>query len=856
MAPISEALALAIQHHQGGRLQAAEQIYRQILADKPDQVDAIHLLGVLAHQAGKLDEAIAFCRRALELKPDLAEVHNNLGNILRDQGKLHESLACYGRAVDLKPTYAEAHNNRGIALTDLGRTGEALASCRRAIELKPDLAEAHNNLGVVLKDQGKLAEALACYRRALELSPGYAQAYGNMGVALKEQGKAEEAVACWRRALGLDPDYADAHSNLGIALKEQGKLDEAVACCRRAVELRPDFAEAQNNLGVVLKEQAKLDEALACCRRAVELRPDFAEAHNNQGTVFKEQGKLDEALACYCRALELNPDGAETFSNAGNALKDLGKLEEAVACHRRGLQLKPDYAEGHTNLGNALKDLGKLDEAVACHRRALELKPGCAEAHTNLGNALKRQGKLDEALACCRRALEMRPNFAEAHLNLGAALKDQGRLDEAMACFRRAMELKPDYAEAHSNLLYTQVFSPAYDAPALCEEHRRWNARHAAPLAKFIQPHLNDRASDRRLRVGYVSPDFRSHSEAFFTVPLFSMHDHRRFEIVCYSDVARADEVTARLRSYADSWRDITGLSHEQVAEVIRADGVDILVDLTMHMAHNRLLVFARKPAPVQACWLAYPGTTGLSAIDYRITDPYLDPVDRDDRCYSEQSIRLPETFWCYDPLDREPPVKALPAAAKGHVTFGCLNNFCKVNSAVLKLWARILKAVDRSRLMILAGEGAHRRRALDVLAEEGVDRDRVTFAAHRPRPQYLEQYHDIDVGLDTVPYNGHTTSLDSLWMGVPVVTLIGPTVVGRAGLCQLSNLGLTELIAFSPEQYVRIAAELARDLPRVAHLRAVLRARMLASPLMDAPRFARNMEAAFRQMWQRWCDR
>jgi predicted O-linked N-acetylglucosamine transferase (SPINDLY family) len=371
---------------------------------------------------------------------------------------------------------------------------------------------------------------------------------------------------------------------------------------------------------------------------------------------------------------------------------------------------------------------------------------------------------------------------------------------------------------------------------------------------KFIQPHPNDRSTDRRLRVGYVSPDFRSHVVGRNLLPLFQEHDHQRFEILCYADTRRPDELTNRFRGYADAWRDTAGLTDGQLAERIREDRVDILVDLTVHMAHNRLLVFARKPCPVQVTFAGYPGTTGLSTIDYRLTDPYLDPPELYDHDYSEESIRLPDSFWCYDPLQSEPAVNALPAREKGYISFGCLNNFCKVNTPVLKIWARVLKAVDRSRLMILAGEGTHRQHTLDLLVEEGVARDRVTFVARRPRAQYLRYYHDIDVGLDTVPYNGHTTSLDSFWMGVPVVTLVGPTVVGRAGLCQLMNLGLPELIASSPEQYVHVAAELAQDLCRLSELRATLRDRMQASPLMDAPRFARNIEAAYREMWRRWC--
>ena len=468
-------------------------------------------------------------------------------------------------------------------------------------------------------------------------------------------------------------------------------------------------------------------------------------------------------------------------------------------------------------------------------------------------------GKLDEAVASYQQALQRKPDLAETYSNLGVALKDQGKLDEALACYRRALELKPDYAYAHSNLVYSQVFSPDYDAQALFEETRRWNRRHAEPLAKLVEPHGNDRSLDRRLRIGYVSPDFRNHAESFFTIPLLSAHHHQQFDIFCYADVVRPDGITARFRGYADAWRNISGLSDEQVAQWVRQDRIDILVDLTMHMAHNRLLVFARKPAPVQVCWLAYQGTTGLPAIDYRLTDPHIDPPGLFDGCYAEESVRLPDAFWCYDPAASDPPanelaIGPLPALDKGRITFGCLNNFCKVNGPVLRLWARVLQAVDRSRLLLLAAEGSHRRHTLDLLEQEGVEPDRVTFVGRLPRPQYMELYHGIDIGLDTFPYTGQTTSLDAFWQGVPVVTMVGQTAAARAGLSLLTNLGTPQWVAQTPDQFVSIAVELASDLPRLGELRATLRDRLQRSPLMDAPRFARNVEAAYRMMWKRWC--
>jgi protein O-GlcNAc transferase len=752
MATISEAFALALQHHRAGRLQDAEAIYRQILAVEPNCADAIHLLGVLAHQAGNDAIAVQYIQRAIGLNGNSAAYHLNLGNALKDLGKL------------------------------------------------------------------------------------------------------DEAVACYRRALALKPDFAGAHNNLGNALKEQGLLDEAVASYRRELDLKPDHVGAHNNLALALKDQGKLDEAIACLLHALELNPGFAEAHNNLGIALKDQGKLGEAIGCYHRALDLKPDFAEAHSNLGNALKDQGKLDQAVACCRRAIELKADAAEAHNNLGNALNEQGKVDEAIESFRRALELKPNYPDALNNLGNAWKTQDRLDAAVACYQRALQLKPDFVEVRNNLGIVFKDQGKPEEAVACFRQALESRPDLAELYSNVLYAQLFCLGCDCRALYEEHRRWNERYARPLVEFFHPHLNNRSSERRLTIGYVSPDFREHCQTLFILPLLASHDRGSFEIVCYSDVLRPDGATQRLQSHAGKWRNIAGLDHDQVATLVRQDGIDILVDLTMHMARNRLLVFARRPAPVQACWLAYPGTTGMPAIDYRISDPHLDPPGLFDGCYAEETVRLPDSFWCYDPLTSKPEVNSLPAAHKGHVSFGCLNNFCKVSPLVLELWAEVLKAVAGSRLTILTGEGTHRQQALDLLAKAGVSGDRVTFVTHRPRLEYLKYYHEIDIGLDTLPYNGHTTSLDSFWMGVPVVTCVGPTVVGRAGLCQLMNLDLPELIAQNPQQFVRIAANLAGDLPRLGALRATLRNRLQASPLMNAPRFARNMEAAFRAMWRRWC--
>ncbi|MGD0137532.1 MAG: tetratricopeptide repeat protein [Tepidisphaeraceae bacterium] len=532
-----------------------------------------------------------------------------------------------------------------------------------------------------------------------------------------------------------------------------------------------------------------------------------------------------------------------------------GRLAEAEKLCRQVLVQNPNHADALNLLGVLLGLMGQWDAPPRLIRRAIAINPTNASYHSNLGNALTDQGQLDEAIASYHDAIRLKPDFAAAHNNLGNALNGVGQLDEAIAAYRQAIRLNPDYTEAHSNLVFSLHHHAAYDARMIHKELRGWNQQHAEPLEKFIQPHHNNRDPDRCLRIGYVSADFYDHASAFFLLPLFRHHDRRQVEVFCYSLQARSDQVTQQMKDHVQHWRTIVGQPDAKVAAQIRQDQIDVLVDLKLHTGGNRLLIFAHKPAPVQATWLGYPGTTGLDTMDYRLTDPYLDPPAIDDAYYSERSIRLPDTFWCYDPLTNEPKVNAPPCQEKGWVTFGCLNNFFKVNDSAFALWAGVLKAVSNSRLLLLAPEGSARQRVLDWLGREGIGPERVEFVARQFRPEYLRTYHRIDIGLDTVPYNGHTTSLDSFWMGVPVIALAGGTVVGRAGVSQLTNLGLPELIARTPQQYVQIAADLANDLPRLGELRRTLRARMEASPLMDAPRFARNVEAAYRRMWRNCCE-
>ena len=745
--------------------------------------------------------------------------------------------------------------NAAVNLQQAGRLEDAEKIYRQILAQHPDCADALHLYGVLCAQRGRRPEALENIRKAIRLHPNVTGFQVNLGNVLLAGGNAQEAVEAYRRAISLQPGNVLSHNSLGNALCELRHFDEAIQSYRAALSIQPNLADAWSNLGNALREKRNFGEAIASAKKALAIRPDFAEAMSVLGNALRESGRTDEAIEQYHAALALRPDMPEIFINLALALGIRRRFDEALAAIDKTLELRPDWALAWSNRAKTLRDHGRLEDATASARRALELSPDLAEAQINLAGCLMDSGDIDGALDSANRAMELGPKIPTAHNLAANVFKEAGRIAEAIAALDRALELNKNDPVIHSNKVYLLEFDPRCDASGLVAEQRRWNEFHAKPLEKLIRPHDNVRSPDRRLRIGYVSPYFRDHAQAFFLVPLLESHDHGQFEIYCYSDADYLDGITERLRRCADVWRHTAGLSAEELADQVRGDRIDILVDLVMHMAFNRALTFARKPAPVQVAWLAYPGGTGLEAIDYRITDPYLDPPGpHDETCDREKPVHLPDTFWCYDPLTSEPAVSSPPCLETGFVTFGCLNNFCKVNEQVLHLWARVLGAVNRSRLMILCPQGNHRQSLLDLLQRDGIGPDRVELIARGSRSQYLEHYHRIDLGLDTFPYNGHTTSLDSFWMGVPVITLVGRTVVGRAGLSQLSNLALPELVARTPEEYVRIAADLASKLPRLSELRRTLRPRMRASPLMDAPRFAHHIEAAYRRMWTEWC--
>ncbi len=752
-AGISDAIQIAVHHHQAGRLPEAERIYRDILRRNPDHPIALNLLGVLAGQTGNNEAAIDLIAKSLSAQPDYADAHYNLGNVFHSEERLDEAVVHFQEALALRPGYTEARNNLGNVLIKMERWDEALEQFREILAVNPDRAEVHYNIGIAHRELEEL----------------------------------DAAVECFRAALRINPDYSEAQNNLGNALKELGDLEAAVEWYRKAIAGRQDYANANYNLGI----------ALAALERPT------------------------EAIKSFLAALAVNPDDAEVHRDLGVALKSVGKLDQAVDCFDKALSLNPDLEDVHSYLGDVYRELGKLDESVASHRIAVASKP-------------------DDAIELC---------------NLGVALAEIGELDEAATAYRQALDIEPAFSEAHSNLLFVELYRPGHSTESLYELHAGWDKAHGQAYRSSWPDHENTPDPDRRLRIGLVSPNLGRHPVGYFLAPMLENLSKAAFETVAYSD-HRGDDLTVRLKSATDLWRDVRGVSHDDLMAMVEEDSIDILLDLAGHTGRNRMRVFARKPAPVQVAWAGYAGTTGLSAIDYLISDRY-STGQTEDKFYSETVVRMPDGWLCYEPPDYAPDIGPPPREENGYVTFGSFNNAIKINTDVIMLWADILAAVPNARLLLKyrgMTSQTNRDRIHAGVASRGVDVSRIALEDTSPHTEFIGGYNRVDVALDTFPYAGGLTTLEALWMGVPVVTLPGDTFASRHSLSHLSTIGLPELVAESAADYVDIAVNLANDIDRLRDLRQDLRGMMRGSPSLDGKAFADGFSEILRNIWRDWC--
>jgi protein O-GlcNAc transferase len=684
----------------------------------------------------------------------------------------------------------------------------------------------------------------------LAINPTYVLGWRLLGLSLLKTGKITDSLEAMKRVIELEPGDAASHSNIGLIFKILGRYKESESSYLQAIRLKPDSAEPYSNLANLLFELNRFPEAEAACRTAIRLNPNFVQAHINMGNLLAESKFIDKAINHFCIALRLDPQCPEALANLGVVEAKMGMVPQAADSLLKATLLKPDYAEAHNNLGNVLFDLGRLSEAEASYRTAISLKPDFGEAYSNLGNAFKRMFRLVDARQSYQEAIRLKPDFCQAYINFGNVLQEYTDFPGAEAMYRHALRLNPELMEAYSNLLFLVNYDPRRSESEIFDEYHKFGEFVSARYSKSFK-HKDDRfVKDRKIRIGYSSADFKGHACRFFIEPLLRHHDKEKFELYAYSNVRVADSHTERIKQYFDYWIDVFALSDEHMARRIYDDGIDILVDFSGHTEGNRLLVFAMRPAPIQVTYPAGTGyTSGLKEIDYFLGNKYVTPVGCD-RFYSEKVWRLPGVLSCYDPSsDAFPTENSLPFLKNGFITFGCLARPVRMNDEVLLSWKEILTRVPGSRLRLdqkIFSDLQTKNIFLSKMKLLGMSIEQIDLVNSQP---HWIGYHEIDISLDCFPHNAGTTTLESLWMGVPVITKTSSLSIGRIGDSVLSQLGLEEWVAKTREEYIEKAVSLSGQIQKLTFMRKSLRSSIKQSALMKYEIFTKEIERAFQEM-------
>ena len=670
-------------------------------------------------------------------------------------------------------------------------------------------------------------------------------------VDLHNAGDFPGAERAYRDILAAAGSHAPTLCNLGALLVRAGDTDGAEQQYHLALATTPNYPDAHFNLGNLYRRLHQLPAAGDHYRACLAASPRHASAAYNLGLVYAAQGELAAAVEAFRTVTTLEPTNSDAHTRLGDALVRAGQLNDGIVAFRRGSALAPTDVRALYNLGLALANAGLTAEAQECLQKALRIKPDYAEAHNAMGLNLETIGRKDDALFHYQKAVELKPDLADAWSNLGTSVAEQGRSAEAIGCLRESLSIRPDAAPIHSNLLLLLNYGSDLTPTEVAAEHRAWAAKFTPPCPPrppIPEPH----DPDRRLRIGYLSSDFRAHTLSGFIATLLTHHDRDRVEVFAYASILRPDDVTAKLEGLADHWRMIGGVPDERVFRQMIADQLDVLVDLNGHTAGNRLMLLANRPAPVQLTLFGYPNTTGVQAIDYRVTDGVSEPPGMTEDFSVERLLRLPEVPWVYAPPGVDVPVTPLPALQQKQFTFGCLNNPAKISDACLGAWAKLMQSVLGTKLAILAGPSqASAKRLGDRFVRAGILRERIELLPRLSKEKYFEAYQQFDVALDPFPYNGGVTTGDAMWMGVPVLAVAGNSYASRQGVMANAAVGLPEFTARSADDLVALAKSWTQRRPELTAVRAGLRERLLMSPLGDGPRYVANLEAAYRQAWR-----
>lgn len=722
------------------------------------------------------------------------------------------------------------------------------------------------NFAVQAQQKGMLQHAEAAYRQVLALNPNQPDALQLLGVLASQVGHHAAGEELIQKSLQINPANTNARFNLMKIYRDHSetgafkhRYENALELFKKAESSTPDDIEMIGDIANLLELMERPNDAWPYYRKAYELASSIknptAEAHSILGIVKAMHGDYQASVEHHEQARAMKPYDSTALMHIADAYKKMRNLPAAEKHYLQAIESEPHIWQNHLNLGVFYWENGQLDRSLEAYNQALKMNPKSPHILTCIGMVHMDKVNFAEAKSVFEKILEIDPDHSQTHLALGNIMMSQGDANGAKQHYQRAYA-DTNSAIAHSNYLFIMHYDPTVTARDIYQESLKWAKNYTSHITPL--QHSNDRDPERRLRVGYVSGDLRVHPVTSYLEPVMKSHDKSKVEIFCYANQQRNDEVTQRYMSYADHWRNIYQLSDVAAAHIIQEDKIDILIDLSGHTENSRVVMFARKPAPIQATWIGYFNTTGLEAMDYIITDCHLLPPE-DEHLYTEKPMRLPHSGAVYQMRDLSTEVNALPALTNGYVTFGCFNAIGKLTPDVIALWAEILKQSPDSKLF-LKNQGFN---AEDVresyraqFQKHGIDASRISFAGFSPKNEYMAEYHKVDIGLDPFPYNGATTTLDSLAMGVPMVSLKGDRLIAHIGESLLAKVGLEDFIAPTKEAYIQKAVAFAKDIPKLANIRATLRQTMIDSPMTNPETFTRGLEDAFRTAWREWCSK
>ncbi|MFZ6873380.1 tetratricopeptide repeat protein [Undibacterium sp. Di27W] len=839
---------------QQNRLPEAEACYRQALHITPDDALAHYNLSITLTSQNRRAEAESSCRRALEIKPEFSHAHFHLATLLQQQSRLEEAEVNYREAIRINPDFLQAHFTLGGLLQQANKANEAITCFEQILLINPDLHEARNALLGIFLAQGRYPEAEVICRSALELQPEHAPHHFNLSMTLRGQGKTSEAEVSLQKTLALEANFPEAYYHLAVIEQERGRHSEAETSFHKALALQANHPAVLERLAAILQNQERLPELLAIYQQALASTPGDTSILCKLAAVYVDMGKNKEAETILLQALALQADLAYAHGLLGGIYINQGRYPDAEASLQKLLKITPDNALAYDNLGSLSYSQGRFAEAITRFKTAVQHDPSLWNAYNNLASAYKRVGRLQDAQTSYLEVLQMQPNSATAHNNLALVHADLGQIEQAVSLYRKALEIDPSFAEAHGNLLFVLNYHPELNGNEIYAAYEEYDRKFAQPHQAEWHAFANPRLPNKRLKIGYVTPDMNSHSIRHFLEPLLARHDKNSVEVHAYAHLQWEDAVTARYKTYVDHWIPTLHLSDQALAARIRADGIDILVDLAGHTGNSRLLMFARKPAPVSVSWLGFAYTTGVKAIDYMLMDGTCMPPGCES-VFAEHPWRMDTPGYCYRPAESMGAVGSLPALQRNYITFGCLSRAIRINDKVIAVWTRILKKLPDARLIIDStnfNEDFMREACFVKFEAHGISRSRLEIGFHSPPWDTMRK---IDIGLDCFPHNSGTTLFESLYMGVPYVTLADRPSMGLLGSSILEGAGHPEWIARSEQEYIDKAVALARDIPALAQLRLNLREQTRASALMDEPGFTRKVEAAYRAMWTKWCE-